>query len=132
MTRTGPAITEGAIPTLSIDCIVTAGTAVAADFSGGMLPVRTINFSVSATNGTFDIGIAGDNLAEGDETFTITCSIPAGPFQTIADANGGVALPAPLTVTIPANDGYVAPVDPPVVTPGPGPVDEARTLTVTG
>ena len=108
LTRTGPAITEGAIPTLNLNCIVTAGTAVAADFSGGILPNHSINFTGSVTNRFFDIGIAGDNLAEDDETFTITCSIPAGPFQTVADANGGVALPADLTVTIPANDGYMA------------------------
>ena len=107
MTRTGPAITEGAIPTLNLNCIVTAGTAVAADFSGGILPNHSINFTGSVTNRFFDIGIAGDNLAESDETFTITCSILAG-FQTFADANGGVALPADFTVTIPANDGYMA------------------------
>ncbi|MDD9856028.1 MAG: autotransporter outer membrane beta-barrel domain-containing protein [Gammaproteobacteria bacterium] len=64
--------------------------------------------------------ITDDATAEPDETFTLavpqaTPIIGSGTYTTTS---------TDITVTILANDGYVAPVDPvtpPVVTPGPGP-----------
>ncbi|MDD9856431.1 MAG: hypothetical protein OXU96_00030, partial [Gammaproteobacteria bacterium] len=62
-----------------------------------------------------------DNDPEPDQTITISVgdirivqtTTPPGPWT--------VGNPGSVTFTIRASDGYVAPVDPPVVTPGPGP-----------
>ena len=67
--------------------------------------------------------IRDDDDPEPDETVTFTITTITTIFPT-TPPNFTIGDPASATVTIPANDGYVAPVDPvtpPVVTPGPGP-----------
>jgi len=69
--RTGPTIMSGDI--LAIRVTFVAGTATAADFSGGTLPaLHAVSYAAGGTSSnTFQFGIAGDNLPEADETFTI-------------------------------------------------------------
>ncbi|MDD9884812.1 MAG: autotransporter domain-containing protein, partial [Gammaproteobacteria bacterium] len=64
-----------------------------------------------------------DGIPEPDETITYTVTGIRTPLAT-TPATFTIGSPASVTVTVLANDGYVAPVDPvtpPVVTPGPGP-----------
>ncbi|MDD9874796.1 MAG: hypothetical protein OXU22_04575, partial [Gammaproteobacteria bacterium] len=101
LTRSGPTVHSG--QDLVITWAVAAGGADGADFSGGSLPGGTLTFAAGVTTATFSIRIAGDNLNEPAETFTITFSVAAAN-QAAADANAGVALPADLAVTINDDD----------------------------
>ncbi|MDD9856651.1 MAG: hypothetical protein OXU96_01165 [Gammaproteobacteria bacterium] len=104
VTRTGPAIDS--IWQLTLTYSITLGTATAADFSGGTAPRGQLTFLTTETSKTFNIGIAGDDLTESGETFTILVFInPAnGLDQTAVSINNGVALPADYTVTIMDDD----------------------------
>ncbi|MDD9874822.1 MAG: hypothetical protein OXU22_04710, partial [Gammaproteobacteria bacterium] len=101
--RSGPDILNN--QDLTLTYTVTVGSAAAADFSGARLPTGTVGFSGSQTSRTFDIGIAGDNLNEDGETFTIAFSI-APDDRSAATANSLVAngLPADHQVTITDDD----------------------------
>jgi hypothetical protein len=64
----------------SVDWAVTgtgARPANAADFVGGLLPQGTVNFAPNETTKVITVNVAGDNLAELDETFTVTLSNPS-------------------------------------------------------
>ena len=102
VTRTGPRIYDfvNVSPrTVHIAYDVRAGTAAAADFIGGSLPSGTFTYSDRQTASSFNIGIAGDNLNESSETFTIHFSIRSIDRPN-TDGEGGFSLPQPLTVTI--------------------------------
>ncbi|MDD9818481.1 MAG: hypothetical protein OXU61_10180, partial [Gammaproteobacteria bacterium] len=100
LTRTGPVIADAT--NLTIQWAVAAGTAGAADFSGGLLSTSNVTFTGTGSSESFLIGIAGDDLNEAGETFTISFSTSGVPgFVT---TNGGVSLPADLTVTINDDD----------------------------
>ncbi|MDD9868436.1 MAG: hypothetical protein OXU50_00835 [Gammaproteobacteria bacterium] len=104
MTRAGPDIMSG--NDLQIAWAVTAGTAVAADFSGGGLPRGTLTFSGGKDTDTFAIGIAGDNLNESSETFTILFNVhPSAAAAVVTE--GGVLVPSTHTVAI-ADDDPIA------------------------
>ena len=66
------------------------GAAVdAADFTGGVLPSGTVSFAAGETSKVITIGIAGDNIVESNEPFSVTLSNPsAGTSLGIASANG--------------------------------------------
>jgi hypothetical protein len=56
-----------------------AGGTSASDFAGGSYPTGgSVNIAVGDTTGTFSIAVAGDTAVEGDETFTVAISAPAG------------------------------------------------------
>ncbi len=60
----------------SIDYSVSGITADQLDFAGGVLPTGTLNFAVGETIKSFSIEVAGDQLFEGNETFSVTLSNP--------------------------------------------------------
>ncbi|MDD9850618.1 MAG: hypothetical protein OXU94_02475, partial [Gammaproteobacteria bacterium] len=95
VSRTGPAI-DGE---LTVNWAYTAGSAAAADFSGGAPPGGTLTFSGSQRRAAFTIQTAGDNLNEADETFSLVLS--ATPETRAA----GVAVAgAPVEVAIADDD----------------------------
>ncbi len=107
ITRAGPDIMSG--NDLQIAWAVTAGAAVAADFSGGGLPRGALTFSGSQDSDAFAIGIAGDNLNESSETFTIVFNVhPSAAAAVVAE--GGVLVPGTHTVTIADDDPVAAAV----------------------
>jgi hypothetical protein len=56
-----------------------AGGASAGDFVGGVLPVGgTVNMADGVATGAITITVAGDATFEGDESFTVSISAPAG------------------------------------------------------
>lgn len=71
----------------SVDWAVNGGTADAADF-GGALPSGALNFLAGETSQVITINVAGDTMAESDETFTLTLSNPVGGSLTYATAQG--------------------------------------------
>ncbi|MDD9863405.1 MAG: hypothetical protein OXU54_02350, partial [Gammaproteobacteria bacterium] len=100
--RAGGTIVSG--QDLVLSYAVTAGTAAAADFTGSSVPAAgTLTFGGSDSSQSFAIGIAGDDRNEPGETFAIALSIAAADMAA-ANANGGVSLPADLSVTINDDD----------------------------
>ncbi|MDD9874217.1 MAG: hypothetical protein OXU22_01600, partial [Gammaproteobacteria bacterium] len=109
VTRDGPAIVENQdlVVTWSATVAGAANTATAADFSGAT--TGTVTFTAAETGKQFSIGIAGDNLNEASETFTITFSIAADNAAAFT-ANGDADLPGAHRVTITDNDPIIATV----------------------
>ncbi len=60
----------------SVAWAVSAGTADAADFVGGILPSGTVTFAANETMQTITIPVAGDWIPEENETFSLTLSNP--------------------------------------------------------
>lgn len=58
----------------------------ASDFVGSALPSGTVVFSAGQSSQTITLQIAGDNLLENDESFTVTLANP-GPGSTIASGS---------------------------------------------
>ncbi|HEX8485065.1 Calx-beta domain-containing protein [Sphingomonas sp.] len=57
----------------------TAGTTSADDFTGGVYPTGgAVNLADGAASGTFQVSVNGDAVVEGNETFTVMISTPAG------------------------------------------------------
>ncbi|MDQ2104127.1 Calx-beta domain-containing protein [Azospirillum isscasi] len=90
---------------LVLDFAVTGfGTSAAdaADF-GGQLPSGTVTLAAGQTSATVTVAVAGDAVAEADETFAVTLSQRAGsPTQAV------IAAPR-ATVTIENDDGALTP-----------------------
>ena len=112
MTRAGPTITGAS--GLTVTWAVTAAGAAAtdasgADFAGNALPTGTVTFTGTETSETFDVVIAGDNLNEDSEEFTIEFSVAAA-HMAAATANGGVAEPPDHDVAITDDDDIEAAV----------------------
>ena len=79
-TTTGPASAAWA---------VAAGGATAEDFAGFALPAGTVSFAPGQVSQIITIPVAGDSMAEPDETFTVTLSgVPAGVSLGVATAEG--------------------------------------------
>lgn len=72
----------------TLDWAVTAGTADATDFPGGVLPLGQVTFAAGQSMATVDILVAGDETPEANETFAVTFS------------NVGTQVAPPLTLTI--------------------------------
>lgn len=72
----------------SVDWVVGGGTASGADFVGGVLPNGTVSFAAGETSKTISISVAGDSVAEADETFTVTLQSPVGGGLTYTTAQG--------------------------------------------
>ncbi|MGR0187650.1 Calx-beta domain-containing protein [Azospirillum aestuarii] len=90
---------------LVLDFAVTGfGTwaADAADF-GGQLPGGTVTLAAGQTSATITVAVAGDAVAEADETFAVTLSQQAG-----AATQAVIAAPR-ATVTIENDDGALTP-----------------------
>ncbi|HMV63452.1 MAG TPA: Calx-beta domain-containing protein [Zoogloea sp.] len=85
VSRTG--VTTG---TSSVGWAVTGGTASAADFTGGALPTGTVSFAAGETSKTLTVNVAGDNLIEGDETFTVGLTTATGATIGTATANATI------------------------------------------
>jgi uncharacterized protein len=92
----------GSTGAVTVDYVVTGGTANAADF-GGAFPSGAINFADGETSQTIEISVSGDTSFEPDETFAVTLSNATGG-ATITDATGAGVI---------ANDD--APPPPPVI-----------------
>ena len=90
---------------LVLDFAVTgfgASAADAADF-GGQFPGGTVTLAAGQTSATITVAVAGDAVAEADETFAVTLSQQAGsPTQAV------IAAPR-ATVTIENDDGALTP-----------------------
>lgn len=72
----------------SVDWVVGGGTANGADFVGGVLPNGTVSFAAGETSKTISISVAGDSVAEADETFTVTLQSAVGGGLTYTSAQG--------------------------------------------
>ncbi|BCM94044.1 hypothetical protein IAD21_05940 [Abditibacteriota bacterium] len=91
LTRTGDSSSA-----TSVNYAFTDGTAIAGqDYTGQN---GTINFAANQTSRTIFVPITNDTLDEGDETFTVTLSVPAGNGNTTLGPN------TTATVTIVDND----------------------------
>lgn len=66
------------------------GTANAADFVGGVLPSGTVNFAIGSASQNITVPVAGDVTVEGDETFTVTLSVPVNATIGTATAGGTI------------------------------------------
>lgn len=85
----------------SVHWQVSAGPGTAAqagDFAGGTWPAGVMTLAEGQSSGLISVDLAGDRLAEADETFTITLSNPVGAELTAGQSNR--------TVTI-VNDDWV-------------------------
>jgi len=68
---------------------VAAGGATAEDFAGFVLPTGTVSCARGQESQIISIPVAGDGVAEPDETFTVTLSgVPAGVSLGLATAEG--------------------------------------------
>ncbi len=76
----------GSTGPVTVDYIVTGGTANAADF-GGAFPSGAVNFADGETEQTVEISVSGDTNFELNETFTVTLSNATGG-ASIIDATG--------------------------------------------
>ena len=100
--RSGDPVTEGGtaefvirtegrtVVPVTVNYTVVAGSASAADFSGGTLPPggsRTIPAGENQMSSPIRISTVQDSLNEGDETFSVELSIPAG--EGVATLTGG-------------------------------------------
>jgi hypothetical protein len=88
-----------------------SNAASAADFAGGVLPSGLLSFAAGETSKTISIAVAGDDLVEMDETYSVTLNDPSGStliatgtaFGTIL--NDDVAV-TPSYVSISATDAH--------------------------
>jgi beta-glucanase (GH16 family) len=74
-------LAQPAAQTSSVSWSVTGSgdhPASAADFEGGMLPVGVVNFAVGEQTKTIIVKVAGDTVAEMNETFKLSLSNPIG------------------------------------------------------
>ena len=72
----------------SIDYAITgSGGATAADLAGGVMPSGTLTFGVGQDTLAVTFDVIGDNLAESNETFTLTLTNPSTGFISTATAN---------------------------------------------
>jgi len=65
---------------------VTSGSAVAADFVGGVFPSGTVSFTAGETTKTITVNVVGDTTVESDEAFTVTLSSPTNATLGTATA----------------------------------------------
>ncbi|MCW1430761.1 SdiA-regulated domain-containing protein [Novosphingobium sp. JCM 18896] len=80
VTRSG-----GSAGAATLDYLVSAGTANAADFVGNALPQGQVSFADGQTEATIKIAVVNDTIAEADETFTVTlANATAGTIGTAA------------------------------------------------
>ncbi|MEJ5975353.1 SdiA-regulated domain-containing protein [Novosphingobium sp. PS1R-30] len=80
VTRSG-----GSAGASTLDYLVSAGTASAADFAGGALPQGQVSFADGQTEATIKIAVVNDSVSEADETFTVTlANATAGTIGTAA------------------------------------------------
>ncbi|MCM4169329.1 hypothetical protein KCTC52924_00606 [Arenibacter antarcticus] len=103
LTRTGDL--SGAA---SVDYAVTVGSADAADFDGGTVPISgTANFLDGVGTATISITVNGDLDLEPNETFTVTISNPfpatinlgtTAAIGTIENDDSGISLDGPITL----------------------------------
>ncbi|WP_145675644.1 nidogen-like domain-containing protein, partial [Azospirillum brasilense] len=98
--RTGDSSTD-----LVLDFAVTGFGASAADGAdfGGQLPSGTVTLAAGQTSATVTVAVAGDTLAEADESFAVTLS-----QQANAATKAVIAAPR-ATVTIENDDGALTP-----------------------
>ncbi|MDD9853790.1 MAG: hypothetical protein OXU78_07555, partial [Deltaproteobacteria bacterium] len=100
ITLTGIAFTTDTTVTWTVSHAATGGTSDA-DFAAASDRSGTVSFGASDSSGatrTFTLTIAGDQLGEGDEGFTVQASVAD------ASADSGTAFGAPAATTITAND----------------------------
>ncbi|MDD9826995.1 MAG: hypothetical protein OXU92_01240, partial [Deltaproteobacteria bacterium] len=101
VTRSGPAITSGA--SIELNWVYAAGSPAPAanDFMGGAIPAGgQLTFTGSETSKTFTITTAEDTVSEPGEVFTLSLSAT----RSVRTSEGGVDLPAAITVTIGESD----------------------------
>ena len=69
----------------------------AADFAGNVLPSGTVDFGANETKATISVAIAGDDIAEANETYAVTLNAaPAGGVLDIASATGAILADEPI------------------------------------
>lgn len=92
---------------------VTAGTAVAADFPGNVLPSGTLTMPVGADSVVLRVPVKPESQFEADQTFTVTLSAPSFGLEVDQDSANGAGS-ASATGTIINDDAaveIVAPAD---------------------
>ncbi len=67
-----------------------ASPAVAADFSGGVLPSGRESFAAGETSRTISVQVAGDSFVEPDDGFSLSLSSPVGATLAAASASGTI------------------------------------------
>ena len=73
-----------------------ASPATAADFANRRLPSGTVTFSAGETTKTITVNVVADSLAEPDEGFTVTLSLPSGATLGVpSQASGTIRSAAP-------------------------------------
>ena len=83
-------VTSGAV---SVPWTFTAGNTSADDFTGGVYPAGgSVVLADGQASGTFSISVNGDTVVEGDETFTVLISTPAGYVAGAATSATGTIL----------------------------------------
>ena len=92
------------------ECATQINCGITRDSATATLEAAELPFSLGFT-------ITNDAAPEPDETFTL--AVPQ--VTDVLGSDTYTTASTDITVTIRQNDGYVAPVTPPVVTPGPGP-----------
>jgi predicted extracellular nuclease len=77
------------------------GTATTDDFAPGLLTTGTVTFGIGETVRQIIIGVNGDTIAEGNETFSITLSNPVGNIViTDGNATGTIINDDPIALAI--------------------------------
>lgn len=77
------------------------GTATADDFAPGLITRGTVTFGVGESVKQIILGVNGDTLPEGNETFSVTLSNPIGNIViTDANATGTITNDDPVTLAI--------------------------------
>ena len=71
----------------SVKWAVSGGSAVAADFSGSVLPSGTVSFAAGETTKTITVNVAGDTALEADESFNVVLSAASGATLGTATAS---------------------------------------------
>lgn len=80
----------GAAGAATLDYQVSAGTAAAADFDGGVLPTGEVSFADGQTEATIRIAVSNDAVTEADETFTVTLANASAGTIATASADGKI------------------------------------------
>ncbi|WP_122893440.1 Calx-beta domain-containing protein [Arcobacter peruensis] len=97
VTRTGNTSGE---TTVAWDVI--AGSAIAADFDGGVLPSGTITFAANEISKTIIVDYLGDGLDEGNETYTVQLSNQTSTADIISNNISGTIVDDDDTLTLSA------------------------------
>lgn len=96
--------------------VVSGGDTDGSDFVGGTLPGGTLNFAANQPTQSITVEVAGDNIAEGNESFTVELFgpspvvqlLPSTASSTITNDDASIAIVAATAVRPEGNSGTTA------------------------